>query len=90
MIRAPPLAHIIKKKLTKKKNVCTGDEFRPLHIINLDTTDNHKEAVAAALVTCELCKMLGELSDLESSVVKTISDFETRTKRPTLYSLVYV
>jgi len=64
--------------------------MRPLHVINLDTRDNHEEAVAAAVVTCQLTCMLEELTDLESSIVKTVSEFEAKTKRPTLYSLVYV
>eukprot|EP00277_Geminigera_cryophila_P007446 CAMPEP_0179432932 /NCGR_PEP_ID=MMETSP0799-20121207/17425_1 /TAXON_ID=46947 /ORGANISM="Geminigera cryophila, Strain CCMP2564" /LENGTH=181 /DNA_ID=CAMNT_0021210563 /DNA_START=8 /DNA_END=553 /DNA_ORIENTATION=+ len=65
-------------------------EMRPLHVINLDTRDNHEEAVAAAVVTCQLAAMLEELTDLETHAAKTIAAFEALTKRPTLYSLVYV
>ena len=67
-----------------------NDEMRALHVINLDTRDNHEEAVTAAEVTCQLAAMLQELSELEGTIVKTISEFEAQTKRPTLYSLVYV
>jgi hypothetical protein len=66
------------------------EEMRPLHVINLDTRDNHEEAVSAAEVTCQLAAMLQGLSELEGSIIKTISEFEAQTKRPTLYSLVYV
>ena len=41
--------------------------MRPLHVINLDTRDNHEEAVAAAAVTCKLAHMLEASSDLETS-----------------------
>ena len=53
-------------------------------------TYTHEQAVAAAVVTCQLAAMLEELTDLETHAAKTIAAFEALTKRPTLYSLVYV
>ena len=54
------------------------------------THNIYTQAVAAAVVTCQLVAMLERLSNLEVEAVKTIAEFEALTKRPTLYSLVYV
>jgi len=67
-----------------------SDRMQALHIINLDTRDNHEEAVSAAIVTCQLAAMLEELKDLETNVVSVLAAWEAQIKRPLLYSLVYV
>ena len=60
------------------------------HTHRTHTHNIYTQAVAAAVVTCHLVAMLERLSNLEVEAVKTIAEFEALTKRPTLYSLVYV
>ena len=40
--------------------------MQALHIINLDTRDNHEEAVSAAIVTCQLAAMVSRRENIRT------------------------
>eukprot|EP00281_Chroomonas_sp_CCMP1168_P028009 CAMPEP_0206252892 /NCGR_PEP_ID=MMETSP0047_2-20121206/22858_1 /ASSEMBLY_ACC=CAM_ASM_000192 /TAXON_ID=195065 /ORGANISM="Chroomonas mesostigmatica_cf, Strain CCMP1168" /LENGTH=181 /DNA_ID=CAMNT_0053679059 /DNA_START=14 /DNA_END=559 /DNA_ORIENTATION=- len=67
-----------------------SETFWGVHVINLETKDNHEEAVISAKLTVKLCEMLEGLEDLERDIVRVCDEFQAATKRPLIYSLVYI
>jgi len=63
--------------------------FSGVHVINIETKDNHDEAVVSGKITCELCRKLEGLTDIENDIVAALDDFQEQTKRPLVYTLVY-
>ena len=67
-----------------------GDSFHGVHVINIETKDNHDEAVVSGKLTCELCKKLETLTDIETEIVAALDEFQAATSRPLVYTLVYI
>ena len=67
-----------------------GDSFHGVHVINIETKDNHDEAVVSGKLTCELCKKLETLTDIETEIVAALDEFQAATNRPLVYTLVYI
>lgn len=41
-------------------------------------------------LTCELCKKLETLTDIETEIVAALDEFQAATNRPLVYTLVYI
>lgn len=67
-----------------------GDRFFGVHVINIETKDNHEEAVISGKLTCELCSKLETLTDMEAQIVSALDEFQEATQRPLVYTLVYI
>mmetsp|Transcript_16217 Transcript_16217/g.33334 ORF Transcript_16217/g.33334 Transcript_16217/m.33334 type:complete len:194 (+) Transcript_16217:80-661(+) len=65
------------------------ESFRAWHVINIETRDNHDEAVTSAQITVKLCALLDECDELEVQLVPTVNDFVEHCPRAVRYSLVY-
>lgn len=66
-----------------------GVELRPVHVVNIGTTDTHAEAKTGAALTYDLVKMLYDSSDWESEISSILDRFETRAGKPILHTLVF-
>ncbi|KAJ1477680.1 RNA polymerase II subunit A [Baffinella frigidus] len=64
--------------------------FYPVHVINIETRDNHEESVISAQLTCSLCQDVEAAGDLQAQLAGLIGAFHDKTQRAVLYSLVYV
>jgi RNA polymerase II subunit A C-terminal domain phosphatase SSU72 len=61
---------------------------KPIHIINLDIKDNPEDAVIGARLLLQLCIKLDDLDDLENGIGQVLEDFQERTGRELLYTVI--
>ena len=53
-------------------------DFKPLHIVNIETKDNPKAAAKSAELALELCQMIEGLEDLEDSLDDIVDEFQEK------------
>ena len=51
--------------------------------------DNHEEATIGALLMCELLQMLVDADDLDNDIDELLQDFESKSNRPILHTVVF-
>jgi len=51
-----------------------GDEFRTVHIINLDVKDNPEEAIIGAQIALKVCEKIDKADDLDEAVDEIIEE----------------
>uniref|UniRef100_A0A2K5SAF4 RNA polymerase II subunit A C-terminal domain phosphatase SSU72 n=1 Tax=Cebus imitator TaxID=2715852 RepID=A0A2K5SAF4_CEBIM len=51
----------------------------PVHVINVDIQDKHKEATLGAFRICELCQCIQHTEDMENQINELLQEFEERT-----------
>jgi RNA polymerase II subunit A C-terminal domain phosphatase SSU72 len=61
---------------------------QPVHVINMDITDNHEEATIGAFMLCELVQMLANSEDLDNEIDELVQEFEAR-HRPLLHTVLF-
>ena len=70
------------------------EEFRPIHVICLDTKDNPHEAARQGTVALRLCWRLEQSHDLESEAADIMDEFEkeraAETQIKVLYQMCYL
>ena len=55
-----------------------GDDFRTIHIINLDVKDNPEEAIMGAQVALNVCELIDKADDLDDAVDEIIEEMEAK------------
>ena len=70
------------------------EDFRPMHVICLDTKDNPLEAQKQGRIALELCWLLEQAGDLVAEAPELLDDFQgermTHTPIKVLYQLCYL
>lgn len=66
-----------------------GVDLRPVHVVNIGTTDTHAEAKTGAALTHDLVQMLYDSPDWESEISSIIDRFEMRAGKPILHTLLF-
>lgn len=61
----------------------------PVHIINVEITDNHDEAVAGAFLISDLVSMLAKTSDLDNEIDEVCYNFESENNKNILHSIMF-
>jgi RNA polymerase II subunit A C-terminal domain phosphatase SSU72 len=61
---------------------------KPIHIINLDITDNPEDAAIGARLWLRLCTELRKLDDLEEGIGQVLEEFQEHTGRELLHTVV--
>ncbi|CAF0733602.1 unnamed protein product [Brachionus calyciflorus] len=62
---------------------------QPVHIINIDVTDNHEDATIGAFILYELALMLQNSEDMDNEIDEILQDYESKIKRPILHSIAF-
>lgn len=71
---------------TRDKEDITGD---PVHIFNIDITDNHEDALIGAILICNLCSKLQDAQDMEDEIDELIQEFEHDNRRTILNTVAF-
>ncbi|KAJ2779381.1 RNA polymerase II subunit A C-terminal domain phosphatase [Coemansia javaensis] len=66
-----------------------GVNSRPVHVINVDIEDNHKESVIGAKTILELARQIVASRDLERDMDFIIEDVQTRMPHRLLYTMAF-
>lgn len=61
----------------------------PVHIINIDITDNHDEAVKGAFIICDLVTQLAKASDLDNEIDEILAEVEEETNKNFLHCIMF-
>lgn len=61
----------------------------PVHVINIDITDNHDEAVKGSFLISDLVSMLAKTSDLDNEIDEVCYNFETENNKNILHSVMF-
>lgn len=61
----------------------------PVHIINIDITDNHDEAVKGAFIICDLVTHLAKSSDLDNEIDDIIAMYEEHSNKNFLHCIMF-
>ncbi|KAI9474463.1 RNA polymerase II subunit A C-terminal domain phosphatase [Coemansia sp. RSA 1290] len=64
-----------------------GVNSRPVHVINIDIEDNHKDAAVGAKTIIELARQIVASKDLESDMDRVIEDVQNKMPHPLLYTV---
>ncbi|GLE02986.1 hypothetical protein PINS_up011865 [Pythium insidiosum] len=67
----------------------SGD-WKPLHLLCLDTKDTPEHARIGGGLALELCQSIDELKDLGSGILDAVEAFETKHNIRLLYSLMHL
>ena len=67
-----------------------SDEPRPMHIINLEVTDNPEEAVVGAQVALDFCSRANEAENLEEDLPRIVEEVQQKYNRALLHQTVYL
>lgn len=67
----------------------TGLQSRPVHVINIEIEDNHKEATNGAKTILELARLITESRDLERDMDGIIEDVQNRMSHKLLYTVPF-
>jgi len=62
---------------------------RPVHILNLDTTDSHAEAKQGALLTSALVKSIFKADDWEDEITDILDAYEKKNKKTVLHTVLF-
>jgi Ssu72-like protein len=65
------------------------EDFRPIHVICLDTKDNPHEAARQSMVALKLCWQLEQCDDLEVQAADIIDSFEKERALETPVKILY-
>lgn len=64
---------------------------RPVHVINVEIEDNHREAALGAAAILDLVNMLAQSTDPDSEALEVLRKWQkTHQKFPSIYQLCYV
>lgn len=66
-----------------------GQSSVPVHVINVDITDNHDEAVKGAFIISDLVTQLATVSDLDNEIDEAISELEDNTDKNFLHCIMF-
>lgn len=69
---------------TKGQNTST-----PVHVINVDITDNHDEAVKGAFIISDLAAQLAKASDLDNEIDEILAELEESTDKNFLHCIMF-
>lgn len=61
----------------------------PVHVINVEVTDNHEEAVAGAFLISDLVSMLAKTSDLDNEIDEVCYNFESENDKTILHCIQF-
>lgn len=61
----------------------------PVHVINIDITDNHEEAVIGAFIISDIALVLSQSGDLDNDIDELIQEFESKAQRTILHSISF-
>jgi RNA polymerase II subunit A C-terminal domain phosphatase SSU72 len=61
---------------------------KPVHVINLDIKDNPEDAAIGARLWLQLCMKLEGLEDLEEGIEQVLEEFQDRTGRELLHTVI--
>jgi len=64
-------------------------EFRPTHLINLDTTDSHQEALNGANLTLQLIERVYKAEDWEDEITEILDEYERQHHKSVLHTVVF-
>lgn len=67
----------------------TPTDNTPVHVINLDVTDNHEDATIGAFLILDLAQILASSSDLDNDIDELLQDFEAKTDRRLLHTIAF-
>ncbi|KAM4798707.1 RNA polymerase II subunit A C-terminal domain phosphatase SSU72-like [Urocitellus parryii] len=62
---------------------------RPVHVINVDIVDNHREATRGGLIIWEICMCILHLSDMENDIDGMLQNFEKKTGKAFLHTVCF-
>lgn len=61
----------------------------PVHIINVEITDNHDEAVAGAFLISDLVSALAKTDDLDNEIDEVCYNFESENNKSILHCIMF-
>lgn len=61
----------------------------PVHIINVDITDNHDEAVKGAFIISDLATQLAHASDLDNEIDEILAELEEGSDKNFLHCIMF-
>ena len=64
-------------------------EDQLVHVINMDIQDNQEEATIGAFLFHELVLLLTQTDDLDNDIEEMLQDFEAKSKRTILHSILF-
>lgn len=67
----------------------TPTDYSHVHVINIDVQDNHEEATIGAFLILELAQLMAQSDDLDNDIDELLQEFEAKTERPLLHSIVF-
>lgn len=66
-----------------------GNTTIPVHVINVDITDNHDEAVKGAFIISDLVTQLATASDLDNEIDEILAELEEGTDKNFLHCIMF-
>jgi len=76
-------------QLVEDFNRREAESYSPVHVINIDITDNAEEATLGAFQICDLCERLEKLEDLDDDIADTLEQFEKKIRRHVLHTVAF-
>lgn len=60
-----------------------------VHVINIDIQDNLEEATIGAFLISDMCMQIAKADDLDNDIEEVLHEFEEKSQRPILHSIVF-
>eukprot|EP00088_Acartia_fossae_P034087 TRINITY_DN3496_c0_g1_i4.p1 TRINITY_DN3496_c0_g1~~TRINITY_DN3496_c0_g1_i4.p1 ORF type:complete len:194 (-),score=27.73 TRINITY_DN3496_c0_g1_i4:182-763(-) len=61
----------------------------PVHVINMNVVDNPEDATIGAFLLCDLASLLSISDDLDNDIDEIIQEFESKSQREILHSVLF-
>ncbi|XP_064610768.1 RNA polymerase II subunit A C-terminal domain phosphatase SSU72-like [Liolophura sinensis] len=65
------------------------EENQSVHIINIEIQDNHEDATLGAFIILDICSLLAACDDIDNDIDDILQEFEGRSHRPILHTVVF-
>ncbi|CAK9300707.1 unnamed protein product [Gordionus sp. m RMFG-2023] len=65
------------------------NSYEPVHVVNIDITDNQEEATLGAFLFCEICELMRESEDLDNDIDEILTEVEHSSDRTILHTLCF-
>ncbi|XP_043315543.1 RNA polymerase II subunit A C-terminal domain phosphatase SSU72-like [Cervus canadensis] len=62
---------------------------QPVHVVNVDILDTHKEATLGAFLIYDLCQSIQLMEDMENGIDKLLQEFEGKYGRSFLHTVCF-
>ncbi|KAB0372399.1 hypothetical protein FD755_016191 [Muntiacus reevesi] len=76
-------------QVVKDLNSREQETCHPVHVVNVDILDTHKEATLGAFLICDLCQSIQRMEDMENGIDKLLQEFEGKCGRSFLHTVCF-